>query len=219
MTIAEVRKFIEENKESDEVKGFLDEVNPLKQATKENAFSLIEGVDALKAAVDSYADKRVTEGIKTHWDKNFEKEHRALALKENPPKSEADKRIAELELKWAEADKMRNKEAQEKLALRLLTESGMPIRRAGQLAGETEEETKTRVADYMADLKDYGQNKTDQMLSQNGRKVQSDMKPKKLYSIDELKSMGDAGINKLMATEDGKKIVMESLAASGAQGG
>lgn len=219
MTIAEVRKFFEENKESDEVKGFLTEVNPLTKATEENAFTLIEGVDALKKAVGSYADKRVTEGIKTHWDKNFDKEYLARYQKENPPKTEAEKRLAEIELRLAEADKRANRESQEKLAIRMLTESGVPIRMAARLAGGTDEETKTLVTDYVADLKEYGQKKTDQVLSQNGRQVQSDMKPKKLYSIEELKSMGDSGINKLMATEDGKKIVMESLAASGAQGG
>jgi len=87
MTIQEIRDFLTENKETDEVKGFLAELIPEQKITSDIVKPFLETQDG-KLLVQPLIDKRITDAIKTfkegHFDKEVKAQVAAEILKINP---------------------------------------------------------------------------------------------------------------------------------------
>lgn len=110
MTFEEVKEFFAENKEKEEVQGFLKELVPEKPLTTDTVNQFL-GTTEGKQFIQPLMDKRVTEALETFKKKTFESEVNARVaaelLKRNPEETPEQKRIRELEQNMKRAEEER----------------------------------------------------------------------------------------------------------------
>lgn len=113
LTVDQIREWITANKEGEDGKKLLSELNPPHELTAEEVRDFLDTQDG-KTLVQPMVDSRVTEGIETYRKKHFEPEvskRLAARLSEemaklNPTETPEQKRIRELE----EKDRKRDEE-------------------------------------------------------------------------------------------------------------
>ncbi len=144
MDINEVKKFIEENKESEELMGFLGNIVPQKESPELNLENvklfLNENYDA-KRWIDSEKDRHYQKAFETWKNNNYSKEIDKEIKKRFPEKDEKD---IELERMKAEFEKMKAESTREKLrnkAIKVASEKQLPSDLVDYFVGEDEEST------------------------------------------------------------------------------
>ena len=142
----------EEKRET--AKTYLESLTDMKTVTKENADDFLKGNSFLLSAVDS----RVSKGIEKYKSESFDKAVEAkvaeikkeLDLKYNPTKTEAEKRMDELEAKLLASENEKISFQQEKLVKSILNthkEKGFDLSffDVSKMLGKTDEETTLNV--------------------------------------------------------------------------
>ena len=216
MDLKEIKAFFDQNKDKDDVKQFLAGFNPLSSLTEETAAKLFDDHEPLRKARDSFADRRVTDGIKKYKENNFDKDYQERFNKEHPPKSEAEKRIYDLEQKLAEKDKREIAERNKRIATQLITEKGIPISEKilDRLAGSDENETKELVQEYLSVFPAVEKKAIETVVKDHGRTVhQTFPSGNALYTREQLQSMTREQVEQIMSTPEGERKIMESQAA------
>ena len=125
MTIDEIRKWLVENKDTEEVKKFFLDINPKKPLTAEEVSAFL-GTDDGKTFIEPQIDKRVTDAVKKrdkYHDDRFETELKkrlaAEILKINPEEPPEQKQIRELRKQFEESEEARKTETlQNKISAR-----------------------------------------------------------------------------------------------------
>lgn len=129
MTIDEIKKYFADNKDSADVKAFLQEL-PVSAEKMEGAVDeYLKSKDGLKR-IQSEADKMSAKSIDT-WKKNFEEKELPKLVnerfnKEHPAESESDKKLRELSQKFELLEKEKNRESLKTKALKQFSEKKLP---------------------------------------------------------------------------------------------
>ncbi len=101
LTMVEVREWLTENKENDEVKGFLREISPT-QEIELNAETVKPWLDTVegKALIQPTIDQRINSAVKSFREGNYEQDLKARVASElvklNPTETPEQKQIREL---------------------------------------------------------------------------------------------------------------------------
>jgi hypothetical protein len=152
MTIAEIKAFLKENAEKEEVKAFLAEQE--KPITAESAGKWLETEEG-KKLIQPLMDKRVTEALKTYREGHYGEEVKKAVADEiqriNPKETPEQKQIRELVDKDRKRDAELAKERLDRQALEVLTSEGLPSWYVDILPGNTIEEKKTAIAKIKAE--------------------------------------------------------------------
>lgn len=146
--IQEVKDYIEKNKESEDVKKFINGYNPITELTEENVNEFLNKTDILK----SHYDKHVSKGIETYKENNkndldkIKADAIAEYVKKNYPEiTEEQKRIKILEIK--------NKENEDRLkqgdilttGIEYATANKIPIKLVKIVQGDSHELTQANL--------------------------------------------------------------------------
>lgn len=134
MKLEDVKKFLEDNKDDAEVKGYLDSLSAL-DATKVEAYLDNEGSKLLQPRLDKYFSK----GLETWKEKNLQKHIDEAVAKLNPEETAEQKQIRELTERLNEQERVAKREKLLNQTMATLSEKKLPTDLAHLLITEDEE--------------------------------------------------------------------------------
>lgn len=158
MTIQEVKSFIEENKNTDDVKNFLTETYKSFLATDDGA-KLVDSV--ISKAVKSYEEKTLPGKLPALVDAKVKELY--------PEMTPEQKQLKEVQ---AELERMKKEALKEKLlnkALTVATEKGLPTQLIDKFLGDDEQSTINNIETLSTIFNEYVQKSVDVRLPELGR--------------------------------------------------
>jgi len=145
MDLNEVKTYLDTNKDTEEVKGYMNGLNPITVDSANNYLNTEDGKKILQPKLDTYHSK----GLESWKANNLDKLYTDRFNLENPtadPKEIANnKRIADLEAKIANGEKESTRKELVNKTLILLGEKEMPTELLDLVVGDTEENTNARM--------------------------------------------------------------------------
>ena len=175
MTLEEAKSFLEENKDSDEVKAYLQGL-PVVTDKAVQWLDSPEGLAALQPKLDSHHTKSLETWKKKHLSEEIEAEV-AKRVTERLPEEESpqEKRIRDLETKLEAEAAKRREETLKNATLRLATEKGIQaelstwLTERMHLLGQDEEGIRASLDEFNLLLKARDSATADKVLQENGR--------------------------------------------------
>ncbi|WP_102335741.1 DUF4355 domain-containing protein [Salimicrobium jeotgali] len=167
MTLEEVKQFLEQHKEDEQVKAYLGE---LKQPTKEDVEGFLdteEGKQLLQPRLDNY----FTKGLNTWKENNLNKIIEDEVAKRNPKETPEQKRIRELEEQIEQGKQEAQREKLMNKAVSQASEKGLPTDIVSFFIGEDEDSTLNNLATFEEKYNAAVQSKVDEQFKQQGRNV------------------------------------------------
>ena len=143
----------------------------LDSLSQQEAAKLLEDHPVLRAARNSYADARVTDGIKTYKENSFDKDYQERYNKEHPPESEEAKALREIQQRLDAAEKRVQRESARGTALKWLTDKGLPTDLVEHFIGESDAETIAALQLYKTVTKARDQARANEVAKGYGRTV------------------------------------------------
>lgn len=191
-TLDEVKKFLEENKENEEVKSYLNELSAV-SADKVNGFlDTEEGKRLIQPRLDSH----FTKGLETWKVNNLEALVDAKVKELYPEETEEQKRIRKLE---KELEDQRTAAQREKLlnkAVSYASEKQLPADVVEFFIGEDEESTMKNLGAFEEKYNAALQKAIESKFQENGRDVQSGSNEPTNQSLDISSLAAEASIRK-----------------------
>jgi hypothetical protein len=191
MQFEEVKSFIEENKETEEVKSYLQELNSL---TVEGMKGFIESDENAKSWLDSVKDKHLSKGLETWKTNNLEKMIDEEIKKRFPEKDEKDIEVEKLR---AEVEKMKSEKQREVLtnkAIKIANEKHLPINLVDFFIGENEEGTEQNLSVLESVFSQSVQREVEKRLKGDGY-IPPKGEKKSNITLDAIKNMSQKEIN------------------------
>lgn len=164
MNLEKVKQFLEDNKDNEEVKMFLEE---LRRPTREDVEGFLE-TDEGRKLLQPRLDQYFTKGLNTWKEKNLEKlvEERVKEL--YPEETEEQKRIRALEKKIEEAERRERQKELLNKAILAATEKGLPTDMVQFFVGEDEDTTLSNLNMFEEKYKAAVQKAVDEKFKANG---------------------------------------------------
>jgi len=149
MDWAEVKKYLEDNKDSEDVKNLFDKPITF-EAVKKFSLENPEGIKWLQAE----RDRAVTKGITSYEENTLPKKIEDAKQGFSKNLSPQEKRIAELEEKDRQRDIKEKKLVLKNLALTQISEAGLPVSLADKMVGEDEEKTVSNIKLFTSEFQE-----------------------------------------------------------------
>lgn len=168
MNIEEVKAFLQENAESEEVKAFV------------TTLVKVPGIDEILKLpeVQKAFDSKVTQSINTYKEKTLpglvDAEKKKLEATLNPSLSPEMQRIQELENKLAEKEKAEKLSNQKSKVTKVLAEKGLPADFADYLADLEDESTDKKTEAFLSAFGSVSQKIRDEVLKGHSNTVPQD---------------------------------------------
>lgn len=164
MNLEQVKQFIEENKDNEDVKTYLEELRRPTAVDVEGFLDTEEGKKLLQPRLDQY----FTKGLNTWKEKNLEKlvEERVKEL--YPEETEEQKRIRALEKKIEETERAAKRQELLNKAVKQATEKGLPSDIVDFFLGEDEETTLSNLSMFEEKYNEAVQKAVDAKFKANG---------------------------------------------------
>ncbi|EQA5965398.1 TPA: DUF4355 domain-containing protein [Staphylococcus pseudintermedius] len=185
MNIEEVKTFLEDNKEQEEVKEYLKGLKTVSVDDVKGFLDTEEGKRFIQPELDRYHSK----GLESWKEKNLEKLIEQEVQKRNPEQTEEQKRISALEEELKKRDAEAKREKLKSYALGKAQELKLPTSLVGRFLGESDEDTEQNLKELKETFDKYVQEGVDSKFKSSGREVrESDNgdKPTQVKSIEEM---------------------------------
>ncbi|MGF7533635.1 DUF4355 domain-containing protein [Bacillus mexicanus] len=191
-TLDEVKKFLEENKENEEVKAFVGELSAVSADKVEGFLETDEGKRLIQPRLDSH----FTKGLETWKANNLDALVDAKVKELYPEETEEQKRIRKLE---KELDDQKTAAQREKLlnkAVSYASEKQLPADVVEFFIGEDEESTMKNLGAFEEKYNAALQKAIESKFQENGRDVQSGSNEPTNQSFDISSLAAEASIRK-----------------------
>ncbi|MGV6972727.1 DUF4355 domain-containing protein [Bacillus halotolerans] len=191
-TLDEVKKFLEENKENEEVKSYLNELSAV-SADKVNGFlDTEEGKRLIQPRLDSY----FTKGLETWKANNLDALVDAKVKELYPEETEEQKRIRKLEKELEDQKTAAQREKLLNKAVSYASEKQLPADVVEFFIGEDEESTMKNLGAFEEKYNAALQKAIESKFQENGRDVQSGSNETTNQSLDISSLAAEASIRK-----------------------
>lgn len=184
MNLEEIKKYLEDNKENEDVKAYLE---GLTQVTPEGVEAFLE-TDEGKKVLQPKLDRNFTKGLETWKEKNLQKLIDEGVKKSNPTETPEQKEIRELKEKFANIEKEKTRESLKNKALTTLSEKKLPSNLVDFLIGEDEETTNSNLTKFEEVFTNQLQSVVDEKLKAGGTNLNSSQTPS-TFTREQINSM------------------------------
>lgn len=141
MNLEEVKKFLAENKDDEQVQAFLDSLKVDEQPTLEVFKELVETDPAFKAFMDSQKDKHYGKALETWKENNLQKIVQEQVSELYPEDDPKDIELQKLKREFEEMKSAATREKMTNLALKKATELNLPTELIDYFVATDEEAT------------------------------------------------------------------------------
>ncbi|MFA3940867.1 DUF4355 domain-containing protein [Bacillus subtilis] len=164
MNIEEIKQFLAENKDNEEVKAFVGELSAVSADKVEEFLETEEGKRFIQPRLDSY----FTKGLATWKANNLDSIVEEKIRERNPDKTPAELEIEKLKKQIEDAEKARNREALVNKALNVADEKKLPKGVIDYFIGEDEETTLANLSKFEETFNAAVQNAVDIKFKESG---------------------------------------------------
>lgn len=192
MNLEQMKQFIEDNKQNEEVKSYLQGWNPI---SVEGIEKFLQSDKEAKSWLDSTVDKRSAKSLETWKTNQLEGLLDAEIKKRFPTK---DEREIEMEKLRAEVENMKLEKQRERLttqAIKIASEKKLPLQLVDFFIGSDESTTTANLTALEKSLQSAIQQQVEQRLKGDGYTPPADSTGKTL-TLDAIKGMSQDEINK-----------------------
>ncbi|OEI75453.1 hypothetical protein BG616_15135 [Bacillus subtilis] len=191
-TLDEVKKFLEENKENEEVKAFVGELSAVSADKVEGFLETDEGKRLIQPRLDSH----FTKGLETWKANNLDALVDAKVKELYPEETEEQKRIRKLEKELEDQKTAAQREKLLNKAVSYASEKQLPAAVVEFFIGEDEESTMKNLGAFEEKYNAALQKAIESKFQENGRDVQSGSNEPTNQSIDISSLAAEASIRK-----------------------
>ncbi len=167
MTLEEVKKFLEENKESEEVKSYLQGLKTVSVEDVKGFLDTDEGKRFIQPELDRYHNK----SLNTWKENNLEKLIEDEVAKRNPEQTEEQKRISALEKELEKRDAEAKRERLRNHALGKAQELNLPTNLIDHFLGDDEAQTDELLQGLKETFDGHIKSSVDAKFKENGRDI------------------------------------------------
>lgn len=161
MNLEEVKQFLEENKESDDVKAYL---QGFKQFGVDEVQNFVGENEEGKKWFDSQKDKFFSKSLETWKTNNLSKIISDEVAKANPSETPEQKRIRELEDMFKNMENAKLRESLKNKALTVANEKKIPTQIIDFFIGQDEESTVSNLGTFESVMETYIKSQVDERL-------------------------------------------------------
>jgi hypothetical protein len=165
MTLDDVKKYLSENKDNEDVKAYLSELSTVSEDAKNKIIEEYKGGDEYKRAIQADKDKEVAKSIESWKKNNLDKVVSERYRELHPDETPEQKRIRELEETIEKERRERIKNEQMGVALKLAQGHGIPVDALDRILGENEAETTASVKKYAESLSAWKKKAVDEEVT------------------------------------------------------
>ncbi|MFW2110372.1 DUF4355 domain-containing protein [Bacillus spizizenii] len=191
-TLEEVKKFLEENKENEEVKAFVGELSAVSADKVEGFLETDEGKRLIQPRLDSH----FTKGLETWKANNLDALVDAKVKELYPEETEEQKRIRKLEKELEDQKTAAQREKLLNKAVSYASEKQLPADVVEFFIGEDEESTIKNLGAFEEKYNAALQKAIESKFQENGRDVQSGSNEPTNQSLDISSLAAEASIRK-----------------------
>ncbi|MFT4430778.1 DUF4355 domain-containing protein [Bacillus velezensis] len=191
-TLDEVKKFLEENKENEEVKGFVGELSAVSADKVEGFLETDEGKRLIQPRLDSH----FTKGLETWKANNLDALVDAKVKELYPEETEEQKRIRKLEKELEDQKTAAQREKLLNKAVSYASEKQLPADVVEFFIGEDEESTMKNLGAFEEKYNAALQKAIESKFQENGRDVQSGSNEPTNQDLDISSLAAEASIRK-----------------------
>lgn len=191
-TLEEVKKFLEENKENEEVKAFIGELSAVSADKVEGFLETDEGKRLIQPRLDSH----FTKGLETWKANNLDALVDAKVKELYPEETEEQKRIRKLEKELEDQKTAAQREKLLNKAVSYASEKQLPADVVEFFIGEDEESTMKNLGAFEEKYNAALQKAIESKFQENGRDVQSGSNEPTNQSLDISSLAAEASIRK-----------------------
>ncbi|MBE2931299.1 DUF4355 domain-containing protein [Anoxybacillus flavithermus] len=193
MNLEDVKKFLEENKDNEEVKAYLE---GLKKVSVQEVQQMLAENDELKRWFDSEKDRHFTKGLETFKQKTMPKLIEEEISKRFPEADPKDVKLKELEAKIQQMEQEKQRELLKNKALTLATEKKLPIQLIDFLIGQDEETTLQNLTTFEEVWTSHLQTLVDDKLKSTGVQPKETSVKTPTFTREQIQSMTPEQIQK-----------------------
>ena len=168
MKLEDVKKFLSENKDQDEVKAYLGELSAVSADKVKGFLETKEGKSLIQPKLDSH----FTKGLETWKANNLEKIIEDEVNKRNPQKTPEQLELEKLRKEIEDERKARNRESLVNKALKVADEKSLPKGIIDFFIADDEENTLTNLSKLEEEYSKAVQSAVDSKFKEHGREFQ-----------------------------------------------
>ena len=180
MDLKTVKEFLEQNKEKEEVKSYLEELSAV-SADKVSGFL---DTDEGKKILQPRLDEQFSKSLNT-WKTNNLQKHVDEKVKELYPEKDP------LELKVANLEKQLAMKEMRSFAMDKAHKEGLPLELVDLVMGEDQEKTSSNLDLLKGVFSQHIENKTQERLKADGIDPKGSQEPPKTFTMEQLKNMSE----------------------------
>lgn len=178
MNLEEVKQFLEQQKETPEVKSYLNELSALSEDKVRQFLDTEGGKKVLQPRLDQHFTKSLETWKTNHLDGLVDKKVKEL----NPTKNPLEVQVERLE------KTLKMKEIKEK-ALEKAHQDGLPIQLIDFFLDEDSEKTETNLDTFKSVFDQHLQSKTKERLKEGGIDPKGSLQPPKTFTMEQIRNM------------------------------
>ncbi|WP_178930187.1 DUF4355 domain-containing protein [Bacillus altitudinis] len=178
MNLEEVKQFLEQQKETPEVKSYLNELSALSENKVRQFLDTDGGKKVLQPRLDQHFTKSLETWKTNHLDGLVDKKVKEL----NPTKNPLEIQVERLE------KTLKMKEIKEK-ALEKAHQDGLPIQLIDFFLDEDSEKTETNLTTFKSVFDQHLQSKTKERLKEGGIDPKDSPQPTKTFTMEQIRNM------------------------------
>ncbi|WP_018923856.1 DUF4355 domain-containing protein [Salsuginibacillus kocurii] len=196
MNLEEVKQFLEQNKDDEQVKEYLQGLQSDKKVTVEEVQQLAQQDSDVKKWLDSEKDRHANKSLETWKNNNLESLVEDEVKKRNPQKDEKDIEIDKIKQQLADMEGQKTKESLRNSALKQATDKGIPHDVIDYLLGDDEESTLTNLSTFEKSMQQYVDSKVNERVKGSSyTPPASDDGNTKTFTPEELNEMSIEEVN------------------------
>lgn len=191
MTLEEVRTFLEENKEDEGVRQFLDE---LRRPSLDDVKKLVDQDEEFKKWLNSEKDRHFSKSLETWKEKTLptilEEEREKIRKELNPDEDPVRKELNDLKKRLEDKEKAEAREKLRNQVYKQASEKGLPIDLLDFIVASDEETTNKNLETFESVWNNAVKKAKEGVFKEHGRKPASPDNDPGAVTLDQFKSMG-----------------------------
>lgn len=194
MNIEEIKNYLSENKDSEEVQALLKEFNSV-EVTLDDVKGFLEKNEEGKKFLGSEKDKFFTSSLETWKSNNLKKLVDEELKKHNPDETPEQKRIRELEEYVQQKESEALFQTNKNIALNYLNEKKLPSTLVDYFVGNDENSTMENLNKFEEVFTNQLQTAVESRLKKDGTDLEGTSSKNKTFTLEQIQAMSQEEVN------------------------
>lgn len=197
MNLEEIKQYLEQHKDDEQVKQFVEGLQVDKAVDVQRIEKLAQEDESIKSWLDSQKDKHSSKSLETWKQNNLDKIVQEKLQEINPSQTPEQIELQQIKAQLAEMEQAKTREALKNKALTIATEKQIPTNVIDFLLGTDEESTTANLETFEQSMKQYVNDQVKARINDSSYTPPTgDDNNKKAFTKEQVQAMSTEEINK-----------------------